>query len=427
MARFHISGSAELRGTIEVAANKNAILPMMAATLLTNQDSIIHNVPQIADVAVMANLLRSVGGSVEYLDPRTLKINTSLVDEWEPAQEHAARMRASVLLAGPLLARFKRWSMQHPGGDAIGTRSIQTHLEAFKRLGAQATSSKGYYSVSFDTMRAGEIFLDEASVTATENIMLIASRIHGTTTIRNAACEPHVENLAVMLQGMGAEVEGAGTNLLRITGCQDLNGASCDVWPDHTEAGTFAALSAAAGGDVRIENVRRPHLENLLIVFERMGVNFEFDGNAMLVHPSELTCTSQIVTGPWPSFPTDLASVFIVLATQARGMTLVHDWMYESRMYFVDRLKEMGAAIVLADPHRCVISGKSELHGRDFVSPDIRAGIALVIASMVAKGDSTIDHVELIDRGYERIDERLRGLGAEIFREGEPVVPVAVA
>jgi UDP-N-acetylglucosamine 1-carboxyvinyltransferase len=260
------------------------------------------------------------------------------------------------------------------------------------------------------------VFLDEASVTATENLMMLAARIPGKTTIRNAACEPHIENLAEMLADMGAAIEGAGTNVLTITGTHELGPSSCEVWPDHTEAGTFAALAAALQGEVCIHNVRPEHHEMVLLVLERMGVDFEFEGHCMKIRPSALRAVPQIVTGPWPNFPTDLASIFIVLATQAEGMTLVHDWMYESRMFFIDRLKDMGAQIVLADPHRCVISGPSRLAGREFVSPDIRAGIALVMAALLADGQSEIDRIELIDRGYERIDERLSNLGARIER-----------
>lgn len=405
-----------MSGTIQVAANKNAILPMMAASLLTEEDCTIRNLPQIADVFVMAELLQSVGAQVTFHDDRTVTINTKSVSEFTPDEELVERMRASVLLAGPLLARFGRWSMRHPGGDAIGTRSIRTHLEGFKHLGAKIQARHAHYDVRFDRIAPEVIFLDEASVTATENLMMVASRTPGTTVIRNAACEPHIENLAAMLGNMGADIEGAGTNVVKIHGREQLGSASCSVWPDHTEAGTFAALAAACGGGVTIENVRPDHLEIVSLILERMGVDYDFVDGAMEVRPSALRSVTQIVTGPWPNFPTDLASIFIVLATQAQGMTMVHDWMYESRMFFIDRLKEMGANIILADPHRCVISGPSELHGREFVSPDIRAGIALVMAALIAEGNSEIDRIELIDRGYERIDERLRALGARIER-----------
>ncbi|HZT96936.1 MAG TPA: UDP-N-acetylglucosamine 1-carboxyvinyltransferase [Chloroflexota bacterium] len=416
LPRFLIQGGKPLSGTVEVAANKNAILPMMAATLLTEAECVIRNVPRIADVYVMADLLRSVGAGVEFLDDRSLRIQTEDVRGWAPAEELVEKLRASVLMAGPLLARFGRWSMRHPGGDAIGTRSIQTHLEAFRALGATVDARPQNYDVRCAKLEPAPLFLDEVSVTATENLMMLATRVPGTTVIKNAACEPHIVNLAEMLTAMGASIEGAGTNVVTVHGGRDLGSVDCQVWPDHTEAGTFAALAAACGGPVRILNVVAEHLEMVLLVLSRMGVDFELEGRTMCVRPSDLVAVPQIVTGPWPNFPTDLASVFIVLATQARGMTMVHDWMYESRMFFIDRLKDMGAKIVLADPHRCVTSGPSELHAREFVSPDIRAGIALVMASLIARGDGEIDRIELIDRGYERIDERLRALGAEIQR-----------
>jgi UDP-N-acetylglucosamine 1-carboxyvinyltransferase len=417
MARFVIEGGRPLCGDIDVAANKNAVLPMMAAALLTDRDCILTNVPYITDVFVMAELLRSVGARVEFIEERTLRINAADLSHCSPAEHLVERLRASILLAGPLLARFGRWSMHHPGGDAIGTRSIRTHLDAFQALGARYETHNAHYHVETkDGLSPGEVFLDEASVTATENVMLAAARLPGRTVIKNAACEPHIVNLAQMLEQMGVEVHGAGTNVLTIRGARALDGACCSVWPDHIEVGTFAALAAASGGTVTIHNVVPEHLDMILLVLRRMSVDFVLGESSMRIRPSTLRAVPAITTGPWPNFPTDLASIFIVMATQAHGMTLVHDWMYESRMFFIDRLKEMGAQIVLADPHRCVVSGPSRLWGREFVSPDIRAGVALVMAALLAEGRSQIDRIELIDRGYERIDERLRQLGARIVR-----------
>lgn len=417
MAQFVIEGGIPLQGDIQVAANKNAVLPMMAAALLTDQDCTLTNVPLIADVFVMIDLLRSVGATVEFQDTRTLLINAASVSGWAPEEHLVERLRASIVLAGPLLSRFGRWSMHHPGGDAIGTRSIGTHLEAFRMLGARYESEDAHYEVHGNGgLRGGVVFLDEVSVTATENVMLAAARIPNVTTIKNAACEPHIVNLACMLEQMHVDVCGAGTNVIKIRGTEAPAGATCAVWPDHIEVGTFAALAAATRGDVTIHNVVPEHLEMVLLVLRRMGVDFTLADGSMRVRPSRLRAARQIVTSPWPNFPTDLASIFIVLATQAEGMTLMHDWMYESRMFFIDRLKDMGAQIVLADPHRCVISGPSLLRGREFVSPDIRAGIALVMAALVAEGCSQIGRIELIDRGYESIDERLRNLGARIKR-----------
>lgn len=417
MSKFVIHGGRPLRGDIEVAANKNAVLPMMAAALLTDDDCYLENVPHIADVKTMISLLRELGAVVEHLDDRRLRINCSRVQLSQPPAHQVARLRASIVLLGPLLARFGRATMHHPGGDAIGSRSIATHLHALVNLGANFQVSRNVYQGTVDHIQVDRtIFLDEASVTATENVMLFASAQPCTTTIQNAACEPHVSNLSVLLERMGAHIEGAGSNVVRVTGSKQLAGGTADVWPDHIEAGTFAALAAASGGTVRIANVVPEHLSMVLLLLERMGTDFSIQDNVMEVRPSELTAVQKIQTGIWPAFPTDLASIFIVLASQADGMTLVHDWMYEGRMFFVDRLVQMGAKIVLADPHRAVISGPCRLQGSDFVSPDIRAGIALVMASLIADGKSEIEHIELIDRGYERIDERLSSLGADICR-----------
>ncbi len=419
MSKFIIEGGAPLRGEIEVAANKNAVLPMMAACLLTDDDCYLENVPRIVDVATMAAILRELGAVVEELPGDRLHINCSQVRSSYPPAHLVERLRASIVLFGPLLARFGRARMHHPGGDAIGTRSIGSHIRALEALGAHFDIDDNLYSARVNGVPARDnIFLDEASVTATENAMLFAAARDGMTIIRNAACEPHVTNLAALLCGMGARIDGAGSNVIRICGVSELRGAAERVWPDHVEAGTFAALAAACGGEVAIKNVIPEHLDMVLLTLERMGVDCQLGDGTMIVRPAELQAARKIQTGVWPAFPTDLSSIFIVLATQAQGMTLIHDWMYESRMFFIDKLVQMGANIVLADPHRAVVSGPSSLRGREFVSPDIRAGIALVMAGLIAEGRSEIEHVELIDRGYERIDDRLRALGAQIERVG---------
>lgn len=415
--KFLIEGGDALSGEISVAANKNAVLPMMAACLLTDEDCYLDNVPAIADVLTMAEILRHLGADVEFLGENRVRINCSRVDSFHPPEHLVERLRASIVLMGPLLARFGRVNMHHPGGDAIGTRSIGTHVHALERMGARFDTHGNLYLVRMNgTPPQRHIFLDEASVTATENAMLLAASLPGETIIRNAASEPHIENLALLLQSMGAAVEGAGSNVVLVQGRTSLSGASAAIWPDHIEAGTFAALAAACRGTVRIKNVVPQHLDMVLVVLERMGVDFRLHDGIMEVRPAELHSVAKIQTGTWPAFPTDLASIFIVLATQARGMTLIHDWMYEGRMFFVDRLTQMGAKIVLADPHRAVISGPSALQGSELSGPDIRAGIALVMAALIANGRSEIDRIELIDRGYERIDERLRALGARIQR-----------
>jgi UDP-N-acetylglucosamine 1-carboxyvinyltransferase len=417
MSKFIIQGGRPLSGEISVAANKNAVLPMMAACLLTDDDCFLDNVPGIADVVTMASILRELGAEVEQVSSNRLRINCSGARSYHPPEYLVERLRASIVLMGPLLARFGRANMHHPGGDAIGTRSIATHVRALEALGTTFELRDDSYGAEASTVTNDvSIFLDEASVTATENAMLLAAAQPRSTVIANAASEPHIENLAHLLTGMGADIEGTGSNVLRIRGRKDLRGASAEVWPDHIEAGTFAALAAAAGGDVTIRNAIPQHLDMILLVLEKMGVDFQLDGTTMRIRPANLRAIAKIQTGLWPAFPTDLASIFIVLATQAGGMTLVHDWMYEGRMFFVDKLREMGASIVLADPHRAVITGPSSLRGREFVSPDIRAGIALVMAALIATGQSEIDRIELIDRGYERVDERLRMLGADIER-----------
>jgi UDP-N-acetylglucosamine 1-carboxyvinyltransferase len=417
MAKFLIEGGKPLNGEISVAANKNAVLPIMAACLLTDEDCFLENVPRIADVATMIELLEELGATVELLDESRIRINCSKVSSYHPSERLVERLRGSIVLMGPLLARFGRANMHHPGGDAIGTRSIGTHIHALEAIGAEFEIDDDLYQGrASGSKRDRSVFLDEASVTATENAMLYAASQPVTTTIRNAASEPHVTNLAAFLQGMGANIEGAGSNVMAIHGCRNLSGTSGEIWPDHIEAGTFAALAAACQGTVIIRNAIPDQLDMILLVLERMGVDFQITDGQMKVVPSELQAIQKIQTGIWPAFPTDLASIFIVLATQARGMTLVHDWMYEGRMFFIDRLVQMGANVVLADPHRAVVSGPSKLRGREFVSPDIRAGIALVMAGLIASGESQIDHIELIDRGYERIDERLEALGAQIER-----------
>jgi UDP-N-acetylglucosamine 1-carboxyvinyltransferase len=359
-----------------------------------------------------------LGAIVEDLPGRRMRINCRGVTVYHPAERLVERLRASIVLMGPLLARLGQANMHHPGGDAIGTRSIGTHLHALERMGVLFERDHDFYCARRgDISGDRSIFLDEASVTATENAMLFAAARPGLTIIRNAASEPHIENLAQMLEGMGSEIDGAGSNVLRIRGRSDLSGTTSTVWPDHIESGTFAALAAACGGTVSIRNVVPEHLDMVLLILERMGVDFDLGEGSMCVHPSELRAINKIQTGIWPLFPTDLASIFIVLATQARGMTLVHDWMYEGRMFFIDRLVQMGAKIVLADPHRAVVAGPSPLRGGQFPSPDIRAGIALVMAALIAEGRSEIEHIELIDRGYERIDQRLQSLGAVIERK----------
>lgn len=414
MARYIIDGGVPLRGTVEAAASKNAVLPIMAATLLTDDECVLTNVPQITDVIVMGNLLRRLGAEVEGLGGKTLRICCRNVRETELAPDLVGRMRASVVLIAPLLARLGRVQTEHPGGCVIGRRDIDTHLEAMQALGARVRELRGAYVVEADGLRGASIFLDEASVTATENTVMGATRARGSTVVKHAACEPHVVDLCTFLLKMGARIEGIGSNIIRIEGVDALHGAEHTISSDHIDVGTFAVAAAVTGGEIAIHNVLPGTMEMTNLMLQRMGVSIEADGSTMLVRPGQLVGTRKIDTDPWPGFPTDLASVMIVLATQAAGTTLIHDWMYEGRMFFVDKLVGMGASIVLCDPHRCVVTGPTPLTGRTAYSPDLRAGAALTLAALAATGRSEIHDVELVERGYENFVDRLAALGARI-------------
>jgi UDP-N-acetylglucosamine 1-carboxyvinyltransferase len=414
MARYIIDGGIPLHGTVEAAASKNAVLPIMAATLLTDDECVLHNVPQITDVIVMGNLLRRLGAEVEGLGGKTLRICCRNVCETELASELVGRMRASVVLIAPLLTRLKRVKTAHPGGCVIGRRDIDTHLEAMAALGARVRALRAGYTIEADKLRGAAIFLDEASVTATENTLMAAVRAQGTTILKHAACEPHVVDLCTFLGKMGARIEGIGSNVIRVEGVDALRGAEHDIISDHIDVGTFAIAAAMTGGEITIRNVIPSTMEMTNLMLARMGVAVKNVEGAMHVRVNRLVGTRKITTDPWPGFPTDLASAIIVLATQASGTTLVHDWMYEGRMFFIDKLVAMGASIVLCDPHRCVVTGPTQLQGRTVYSPDLRAGAALTLAALAATGRSEIHDVELVERGYENLVDRLAALGARI-------------
>lgn len=414
MARYIIDGGVPLRGTVEAAASKNSILPIMAATLLTDDVCVLRNVPQITDVIVMGNLLRRLGANVEGLGGKTLRICCRGVSETELAADLVGRMRASVVLIAPLLARLGCARSAHPGGCVIGRRDIDTHLEALKALGARVREVHGTYIVEADQLRGASIFLDEASVTATENTVMAAALAHGSTVVKHAACEPHVVDLCNFLVKMGARIEGIGSNVIHVEGVDGLHGAEHDIISDHIDVGTFAVAAAVTGGEVTIRNVIPETMEMAALILMRMGVEVQTVDTSMVVRPGRLVGMRKIGTDPWPGFPTDLASVMIVLATQAAGTTLIHDWMYEGRMFFVDKLVGMGASIVLCDPHRCVVTGMTPLHGRTAYSPDLRAGAALTLAALAAEGRSEIHDIELVERGYENFVDRLSALGARI-------------
>jgi UDP-N-acetylglucosamine 1-carboxyvinyltransferase len=417
MAKFIIEGGKKLEGEITISGNKNAALPILAATILTDEECVLENLPAIKDVSTMGALLQDLGKTVTRLDANKMSIRGT-IHKSMPNPGLVDKMRASILLLGPLLARGGAATLGPPGGCVIGRRAVGTHFDALAALGASITTDGENYEATLAQPRPANIFLDEVSVTATENALLLAAAIPGDTTIDNAACEPHVGDLAEVLKKMGANVQGAGSNSLKISGDQRLRGFSHRVVPDHIEVGTLVIAGACTHGHLIIRDVRQQHLRMMMIYFERMNMKLRFlDDTTLEVLPSGLISPSRkFQTRPWPGFPTDLMSPMIVLATQAQGMTLCHDWMFESRMFFVDKLIAMGANVTLCDPHRVLVYGPTQLRGQKLSSPDLRAGAALVIAALAASGSSTIENAELIDRGYEDLIPRLQKVGAKIER-----------
>jgi len=424
MDKFVIEGGYPLSGTVVPAGNKNAALPMLAACLLTEEELVLGNVPRIRDVESMLALLEDLGVNISWRDEHEVALRASSLTSSEVDTDLASRIRASFLLAGPLVARTGEAHMPPPGGDYIGRRRLDPHLDALRALGAQVHVNRGYEMWAPNGLRACEFFMDEASVMATENILMAAALTHGTTTIRNAASEPHVQDLARLLVRMGARIDGIGSNVLVVHGRRRLGGAQADIAPDHIEVGSFMALAAVTGGEMRIKGTIPDDLKMTRMVFERLGLKSHHDG-ADLIVPAEQRLKvkddvgdviPKIDDGPWPAFPADLTSIALAVATQAEGIVLIHEKMFENRLFFVDKLTSMGARIVLCDPHRAIVSGPSRLHGERMESPDIRAGMAMLIASLCAEGVSEIGNVGQIDRGYERIDDRLRELGARIER-----------
>jgi len=424
--RFVVQGGRPLRGVVRPAGNKNAALPLIAATLLVEGTSELRNVPRIRDVEVLLDLVRSLGADVEWSDDHAVRVNPAGVQAANLDPELCARLRASVLLAGPLLARFGEVTLPPPGGDVIGRRRLDTHFLAFERLGAEVDIGAMYRLTAPHGLRGADIFLDEPSVTATENALMAAVLAHGPTVLRNAASEPHVQDLARGLVGMGADIEGIGTNVLRIRGGRALQAATLEIGPDHIEIGSFIGLAAVTDGDVTIEGVRPDDLRPILLQFDRLGVRPTVEGTRVQITSSQERRirpdlgghVPKIEDGPWPAFPADLTSIAVVVATQCQGEVLIFEKMFESRLYFVDKLISLGARAVLCDPHRVVISGPAKLRGGVVESPDIRAGMAMLLAALAAEGESVIHNIRQIDRGYERIDERLRSLGAAIERVG---------
>lgn len=425
MEQFVIEGEQQLCGSITPAGNKNAALPILAATLLTDQNVTLHNIPHIGDVMTMLALLRQLGSQVVQPGEHTWTVRSAINDA-QPDPKHARKIRASILLAGPLLARRGYAMLPRPGGDLIGRRRLDTHLLALRALGASVEVTPTAYDLRAEHLRGADIFLDEMSVTGTEQAILAAVLAEGTTTIGNAASEPHVQDLCRLLIALGAKIDGVGTNLLVIEGVSRLGGGVYTIGPDFMEVASFIGLAAVTRSNIRIVKAR-PHEHRMTrIAFGRLGVCWEDDGDDIIV-PADQELRVQedahnaipkIDSAPWPGFNPDLLGIALVVATQSHGTVLVHEKMFESRLFFVDRLIGMGAKIVLCDPHRAVVVGPSQLYGEPdgLPSPDIRAGMALLIAALCAKGRSIIYNIGQIDRGYERIDERLRQLGAHIER-----------
>src|SRR6266705_2136784 len=424
---FRVTGGRPLTGTIRPAGNKNAALPILAATLLADGPCRIDNVPRIRDVETLLALLQHVGAAVQWQGANTVEIDTSGAEPRPLDPQLCKEIRASILLAGPMLARFGHVTLPPPGGDVIGRRRVDTHFLALEQLGAEISVGDAYKLEG--KLKSADIFLDEPSVTGTENALMAAVRAPGTTVLRNAASEPHVQDLAHFLVSLGATIDGIGSNTLTIDGGRPLKagGAPHTVGPDHIEIGSFIGLAAVTGGAITVDGVLGDDLRSTLLAFERLGVRPRLEGAKLMVNagqerrirPDLGGHVPKLEDGPWPAFPADLMSIAIVVATQCEGLLLIFEKLFESRLFFVDKLIGMGARIVLCDPHRAVIAGPSPLRGQVVESPDIRAGMAMLLAALAAQGDSVIQNIGQIERGYERIDERLRVLGAQIERRDD--------
>ena len=432
MEKFVIEGGVPLSGTITPAGNKNGALPILAACLLTDDEVILRNVPRISDVEAMVSLLEMLGAQVDWLGRDEVRIDAGTVNTTQVDREIAERIRASFLLAGPLLARFGSARMPPPGGDVIGRRRLDPHLDAFRTLGASVDDQHREITLAAPPLglRPCDFLMDEPSVMATENALMAAALTRGTTVIRNAASEPHVQDLARMLQQMGAPIDGIGSNVMTVHGQAGLRGCTHDIAPDHIEIGSFMALAGVTGGELVVRDTIPDDLRMIRLVFERLGLRSEVHGHDIIVPGNQdLQIRNdhghhkpKVEDGPWPAFPADLTSIALALATQSKGSVIIHEKMFENRLFFTDKLVNMGAEIIICDPHRAIVDGPRRLRGARVESPDIRAGMAMLIAALCADGTTEIGNIGQIDRGYERIDERLRGLGARITRlEDAPV------
>jgi UDP-N-acetylglucosamine 1-carboxyvinyltransferase len=423
MEKFVIEGGNPLSGEVTPSGNKNAALPLLAACILTDEEVILHNIPFIRDVRDMRQLIESLGVEIVDLGGGSWRVTAREICSADLNPEVCKKIRASILLAGPMTARVGELRLPPPGGDIIGRRRLDTHIVALRALGAKVAYNR-MFEFSAKKLHGADILLDEASVTGTENAIMAAVLAKGTSMIRNAASEPHVQELCNMLNTLGADIENIGSNTLLIHGVERLHGGEFSVGPDYLEVVSFIGAAVVTGGSIWIRNAGPEYLNMVRIVFNRMGVDWKIEGNdihvpsrqALKIQPDLGNAIPEIKTNVWPAFPTDLMSIAIVVATQAKGSILFHDWMYPSRMYFTDKLGGMGAQIVLCDPHRCIVQGPTKLFGEKMESPDIRAGMSLMIAALAAQGKSTIRNIEQIDRGYENVDGKLKNLGANIER-----------
>ncbi|MDA3851550.1 MAG: UDP-N-acetylglucosamine 1-carboxyvinyltransferase [Spirochaetaceae bacterium] len=423
MNKYIIEGGFPIKGKIKAMGNKNAALPCIAATLLTEDEIILNNLPEIEDVQVMLKILEEMGSTVKKLKNNKYSIKTSNIKSHEIPTEQAKKVRASILFAGPMLARMGKVVLPPPGGDVIGRRRLDTHFLALNELGGRVEVD-GVFTITANKLVGVDLFLDEASVTATENALMAATMAEGSTVIRNAASEPHVQDLCKLLNEMGGKITGIGSNILYITGVKKLHGAEFTIGSDFMEVGSYIGLTAVTRGELEIENAQPENLRMCKIAFNKLGIHWTQEGNSIYIPSDQPLKVSSDLGGaipiiddaPWPGFPPDLTSIMTVVATQVEGTVLIHEKMFESRMFFVDKLIGMGAGIILCDPHRAVISGPSRLKGSYLVSPDVRAGMAMVIAALTAQGESIIDNVYQIERGYENLVKRMTSLGAKIKR-----------
>jgi len=426
MHKYIIEGSFPISGKIKANGNKNAALPCITAALLTDEPVILRNIPEIEDVLVLFEILQKLGCSVEKIGNHSFKIQTLNIVTSDVPVDLAKKVRASILFAGPILARTGKVSFPPPGGDVIGRRRLDTHFIALKALGAQLEID-GVFKLTSNKLVGKDIFFDEPSVTATENAIMAAALAEGTTIFRNVASEPHVQDLCNMINLMGGDISGIGSNTLTIVGKKKLNGCEFSIGADFMEVGSFIGLTAVTHGELEITHCDPHNLRNSKIAFNKLGVHWEEDGSTIFVPANQSLKIVKdmgnkipiIANGPWPNFPPDLMSIMVVVATQSEGAVLIHDKMFDSRMFFVDKLISMGAGIILCDPHRAVVTGAGKLTGSDLISPDVRAGMTMVIAALCAQGKSTIHNVYQIERGYENIAERLQSLGARIERVKE--------